>query len=175
MNSILMLLDQATSGSGETTATTSGTGSIWTLLISFGLIALVFYFFMLRPQKKQEKEAAQMRDSLQVGDEVTTIGGIIGRVVSIKDETFTLETSRDRTKMRFLRSAIKSVDVKAADLRAATKTPAETAPSEAASAETASTETVPAEETKNSKKSKKENKVKNTEADTKKSSDTETK
>ena len=175
-----MLLDQATSGSGETTATTSGTGSIWTLLISFGLIALVFYFFMLRPQKKQEKEAAQMRDSLQVGDEVTTIGGIIGRVVSIKDETFTLETSRDRTKMRFLRSAIKSVDVKAADLRAATKTPAETAPSEAASAETASTETastetVPAEETKNSKKSKKENKVKNTEADTKKSSDTETK
>ena len=175
MNSILMLLDQATSGSGETTATTSGTGSIWTLLISFGLIALVFYFFMLRPQKKQEKEAAQMRDSLQVGDEVTTIGGIIGRVVSIKDETFTLETSRDKTKMRFLRSAIKSVDVKAADLRAATKTPAETAPSEAASAETASTETVPAEETKNSKKSKKENKVKNTEADTKKSSDTETK
>ncbi len=175
MNSILMLLDQATSGSGETTATTSGTGSIWTLLISFGLIALVFYFFMLRPQKKQEKEAAQMRDSLQVGDEVTTIGGIIGRVVSIKDETFTLETSRDRTKMRFLRSAIKSVDVKAADLRAATKTPAETAPSEAASTETASTKTVPAEETKNSKKSKKENKVKNTEADTKKSSDTETK
>ena len=60
-----------------------------------------------------------MRDSLQVGDEVTTIGGVIGRVVSIKDETFTLETSRDRTKIRFLRSAIKSVDVKVADLRAA--------------------------------------------------------
>ena len=70
---------------------------------------------MLRPQKKQERKEAQMRDNLQVGDEVTTIGGIIGRVVSIKDETFTLETSRDRTKIRFVRNAIKSVDVKIAD------------------------------------------------------------
>ena len=56
-----------------------------------------------------------MRDNLQVGDEITTIGGIIGRVVSIKGETFTLETSRDRTKIRFVRSAIKSVDVRIAD------------------------------------------------------------
>ena len=95
-----------------------GLMSILSLIIPFALIAIVFYFFLIRPQKKQEKEAAQMRDSLQVGDEVTTIGGIIGRVVSIKDETFTLETSRDRTKMRFLRSAIKSVDVRVSDIRA---------------------------------------------------------
>lgn len=107
---------------GTAAATTTQQGglmSILSLIIPFALIAIVFYFFLIRPQKKQEKEAAQMRDSLQVGDEVTTIGGIIGRVVSIKDETFTLETSRDRTKMRFLRSAIKSVDVRVNDIRAA--------------------------------------------------------
>lgn len=107
---------------GTAAATTTQQGglmSILSLIIPFALIAIVFYFFLIRPQKKQEKEAAQIRDSLQVGDEVTTIGGIIGRVVSIKDETFTLETSRDRTKMRFLRSAIKSVDVRVSDIRAA--------------------------------------------------------
>lgn len=106
---------------GTAAATTTQQGglmSILSLIIPFALIAIVFYFFLIRLQKKQEKEAAQMRDSLQVGDEVTTIGGIIGRVVSIKDETFTLETSRDRTKMRFLRSAIKSVDVRVSDIRA---------------------------------------------------------
>ena len=77
------------------------------------------YFFMIRPQKKQEKKDAEMRDSLAVGDEVTTIGGIIGKVVSIKGETFVLETTKDKTKIRFLRGAIRSVDVKAADIAAA--------------------------------------------------------
>ena len=60
-----------------------------------------------------------MRDSLAVGDEVTTIGGIIGKVVSIKGETFVLETTKDRTKIRFLKGAIRNIDVKAADLAAA--------------------------------------------------------
>lgn len=153
MNSLLMFLDSAAA-----TDTTANSGSsIWSLIISFGLIIVVFYFFMIRPQKKQEKEAAQMRDSLQVGDEVTTIGGIIGRVVSIKDETFTLETSRDRTKMRFLRSAIKSVDVKAADLRAAAEAPAE---EKAAETEAPAVEEKPAENAKESKKAKKEKKSK---------------
>ena len=60
-----------------------------------------------------------MRDALAVGDEVTTIGGIIGKIVSIKGETFVLETTRDKTKIRFLKGAIRSVDVKAADIAAA--------------------------------------------------------
>ena len=60
-----------------------------------------------------------MRNALAVGDEVTTIGGIIGKVVSIKEETFVLETTKDRTKIRFLRGAIRSVDVKIADIVAA--------------------------------------------------------
>ena len=121
------------------------------LIPTLGMVViffLVFYFFAIRPQKKQERKEAQMRDSLQVGDEVTTIGGIIGRVVSIKDETFTLETSRDRTKIRFVRSAIKSVDVRIADRYAE----AEAAKAEEANAEEAAV----SEETKqDSKKGKK--------------------
>ena len=88
------------------------------IVMIVGLL-VVFYFFMIRPQKKQEKKDAEMRDSLQVGDEVTTIGGIIGKVVSIKGETFVLETTKDKTKIRFLKGAIRSVDVKAADIAAA--------------------------------------------------------
>ncbi len=89
--------------------------------LSIGMIVLLFvflYFFMIRPQKKQEKKDAEMRDALEVGDEVTTIGGIIGKVVSIKDQTFVLETTKDKTKIRFLKGAIRSVDVKASDLAA---------------------------------------------------------
>ena len=59
-----------------------------------------------------------MRDALEVGDEVTTIGGIIGKVVSIKEQTFVLETTKDKTKIRFLKGAIRTVDVKASDLAA---------------------------------------------------------
>ena len=88
--------------------------SIGTILIIV-LFVVVVYFMMIRPQKKQEKETKEMRDNLQVGDEITTIGGIIGKIVSIKEETITIETSHDRTKIRFLRSAVRSVDVKAED------------------------------------------------------------
>lgn len=84
-------------------------------LVPILLIFVAIYFFMIRPQRKQEKEASRMRDELSVGDEITTIGGIIGKVVSIKDETFVLETTKDRTRIRFLKSAVSRVDVKAED------------------------------------------------------------
>ena len=96
----------------------TGTSSLYTIGI-FVLIFVAMWFFMIRPQKKQEKRDAEMRNALAVGDEVTTIGGIIGKVVSIKDETFVLETTKDRTKIRFLKGAIRSVDVKIADVAAA--------------------------------------------------------
>lgn len=89
----------------------SSLGSILILVVMF----VALYFFMIRPQKKQEKEQNNMRNNLQVGDEITTIGGIIGKVVSIKEETVTIETSHDRTKIRILRSAVRNVDVKAED------------------------------------------------------------
>lgn len=88
-------------------------------IILMVVLFAALYFFMIRPQKKQEKKDAEMRNSLQVGDEVTTIGGIIGKVVSVKGETFVLETTKDKTKIRFLKGAIRTVDVKAADLAAA--------------------------------------------------------
>ena len=97
---------------------TNNNGSMLTLL-GFGGVLFLMYFLMIRPQKKQEKKDAEMRNALAVGDEVTTIGGIIGKVVSIKEETFVLETTKDRTKIRFLRGAIRSVDVKVADIAAA--------------------------------------------------------
>ena len=87
-------------------------------IFSIILIVVMFvalYFFMIRPQKKQEKEQNDMRNNLKVGYEINTIGGIIGKVVSIKEETVTIETSHDRTKIRILRSAVRNVDVKAED------------------------------------------------------------
>ena len=95
--------------------------STGSLVPIFGIVFLfvIMYFFMIRPQKKQQQQDAMMRESLAVGDEVTTIGSIIGKVVSIKEETFVLETTKDRTKIRFLKGAVRSIDVKIADIAAA--------------------------------------------------------
>ena len=76
---------------------------------------VAMYFLTIRPQKKAEKEANDMRNNLQIGDEITTIGGIIGRIVSIKEETCVIETSKNGTKIRILKTAVRSVDVKAED------------------------------------------------------------
>ena len=114
------------------------TGGGWITIVMFAGLMVLMYFFMIRPQKKQEeKKDAAMRDALAVGDEVTTIGGIIGKVVSIKEETFVLETTKDRTKIRFLKGAIRSVDVKIADIAAAQA--AEKAEKEAEATETTET------------------------------------
>ena len=94
-------------------------GGLWVTIVMVLLLFVFMYFFMIRPQKKQEKAANEMRDALQVGDEVTTIGGIIGKIVSIKDETLVLETTKQRTQIRFLKGAIRNVDVKVADAAAA--------------------------------------------------------
>ena len=101
--------------SGTTGSNSGNAGSMVVTIIMLVAVFVVFYFFGIRPQKKQEKAAAEMRNNLQVGDEITTIGGIIGKVVSIKDETCVIETSRERTKIRILRSAISRVDVRAED------------------------------------------------------------
>ncbi|MBE6620680.1 MAG: preprotein translocase subunit YajC [Ruminococcaceae bacterium] len=87
----------------------------WITLVMLALVFVAFYFFGIRPQKKQEQEANNMRNSLTIGDEITTIGGIIGRVVKITDETVVIETSKERTKLHILKNAIRSVDVHAAD------------------------------------------------------------
>ena len=99
-------------------------------LIGIVFLFVIMYFFMIRPQKRQQQQDAMMRDSLAVGDEVTTIGGIIGKVISIKEETFVLETTKEKTHIRFLKGAIRSVDVRIADLTGATETPVQETPAE---------------------------------------------
>lgn len=91
-----------------------GSSSLFSMLILIVPIVLVF-FFTSRSQKKRDNEQNTMRNNLTVGDEITTIGGIIGRVVSIKDETCVIETTHERTKIRILKTAISRVDVKAED------------------------------------------------------------
>ena len=84
----------------------------WIFMI--GLLVLM-YFIMIRPQQKKQKEEQKMRNNLRVGDELTTIGGIKGRVVAIKDDTVTIETSNDRTKIVFEKAAIGTVHTKHED------------------------------------------------------------
>lgn len=84
-------------------------------IIILVVMLIAMYFLTIRPQKKAEKEANDMRNNLEIGDEITTIGGIIGKVVSIKEETCVIETSKNGTKIRILKGAIRSVDVKAED------------------------------------------------------------
>lgn len=89
-----------------------------TMIIYLVLIVAFFYFFMIRPQKKQEKQTNDMRNSLEVGDDVTTIGGIIGKITHIKDDVVTIETGADRSKIRFKKSAIASVESKKGETKA---------------------------------------------------------
>ena len=99
-------------------AETEAAGNPYQSFMTIGMLVVMFvllYFFMIRPQKKQEKQVNEMRNSLVVGDEITTIGGIIGKIVSIKDETLVIETSRNGTKIRILKSAVRNVDVRAED------------------------------------------------------------
>ena len=83
-------------------------------MITIGRLVVMFvlvYFFMIRPQKKQQNEVQNMRDNLVVGDEITTIGGIIGKIISIKEETCMIETGKDKVRIRILKSAVRCVDV----------------------------------------------------------------
>ncbi len=102
---------------GEAEKTQGGSPG-WIMIVYIVLIVAFFYFFMIRPQKKQEKETANMRNSLEIGDEVTTIGGIIGRVTHIKDDVVTIESGADKNRLRIKRSAIATIDLKNGDVKA---------------------------------------------------------
>ena len=88
-------------GGGE-----GGGGSPWTMFLLLGGFGAVMYFTTIRPQKKRQKEEQAMRDELQIGDEITTLGGILGRIVTVKEDSLIIETGADRTKLRILRTAI---------------------------------------------------------------------
>ena len=86
---------------------------VLSLVIPFALLAVVFYFFIMRPQKKQQRETQQMRDSIARGDKVVTAGGIVGVVITVKDDMVLLESSGDKTKIQVQKWAISSILEKA--------------------------------------------------------------
>lgn len=88
------------------------TGSMVQLVITTVVIVIAFYFILIRPQSKKQKEEEDMRKNLEIGDEIITIGGIVGRVVSINDDTesMVIETGADRTKIRLKKWALSSVN-----------------------------------------------------------------
>ena len=72
------------------------------------LMFAMLYFFMIRPENKRKKEAQNMRDSLAVGDEITTIGGITGTICAVKENTIVIETGADRVRIEFTKWAVSS-------------------------------------------------------------------
>ncbi len=92
--------------------TTTG-GDMTGTIIMLVLMVAIFYFMMIRPESKRKKEAEQMRSSVKTGDKVTTIGGIVGTVVSVKDEKFVMETSADQVRIEFAKWAISTNDTAA--------------------------------------------------------------
>ena len=99
------LITTAYAESGSTTTTGGGMSSILMIVVMLA----IFYFLLIRPENKRKKQAEEMRSSLKKGDWLTTIGGVYGRVVSITDRTVVIETSEDRVRIEFLKSAIGSV------------------------------------------------------------------
>lgn len=78
------------------------------MLIMMAALFGAMYFFTIRPQKKQQKMEQEIRENTQIGDEITTIGGICGKVVSVKDDTIVIETGSDRVKIKFKKYAIQT-------------------------------------------------------------------
>lgn len=95
-------------GAAANPGATPTKGGNYSFLIIIVLMFVVMYFFTIRPQKKKQKEEQEMRDNINVGDEITTIGGICGRVVNVKEDSVVFETGPDRSKMKITRWAIQT-------------------------------------------------------------------
>jgi preprotein translocase subunit YajC len=87
----------------------TGQSSTISMVIMIVALVAVFYFFMIRPENKKKKKLQEMRDSLSVGDEITTIGGMLGKVVDIAKDTVTFETGEDRVRIQVTKWAISTV------------------------------------------------------------------
>lgn len=88
------------------TATPDAVQGGGSMIIMMVVMIAVFYFFLIRPENKKKKEANEMRNALKVGDNITTIGGVIGDIVSIKDESIIIETSADKVRVEFTKWAV---------------------------------------------------------------------
>ena len=99
MNFLWLMMPGGAAG-GETK------GGSWQMIALLVVMVGVMYFTMIRPQKKRQKEEQAMRDNISIGDDITTIGGIMGRVVTVKEDSIIIETGADRTKLRIIRTAV---------------------------------------------------------------------
>ena len=101
----------ALTGCAAADASADGTaaGGGYSMIIMIVLMVVIFYFFLIRPENKKKKQAEEMRSSLSVGDQITTIGGIIGRIVQVKSESIVFETSEDRVRMEVTKWAVSSI------------------------------------------------------------------
>lgn len=92
-----------------------GAGGLLISLLPIILMVAVFYFIVIRPQRKRDKENREMLASLTVGDNITTIGGICGKITSIREDIIIIEVGADKVKLVFERWAVRSVDKITAD------------------------------------------------------------
>ena len=88
----------------------------WSGIIMIVAMFAILYFLMIRPEQKRKKQAQQMRDSLKKGDMITTIGGIVGKIVMVKDNTIIIETSEDRVRMELTKWAVSTTGVQTSDV-----------------------------------------------------------
>ena len=114
MNKLMNLLADATAAAGTDVMAEMSTGAtIIYYAVQFLpmiLIFVIFYFMLIRPQRKKDKEAKQMLDNLKVGDRICTIGGIYGTIVRIKDQVLTIEVGEQKTQMMIARWAVRTVE-----------------------------------------------------------------
>jgi preprotein translocase subunit YajC len=89
-------------------ASTGGSG--FTTILMLVLMVAVFYFMLIRPENKRKKEAEQQRSALKTGDKITTIGGIVGTVVNVKEDKFVIETGADQVRIEFAKWALSTND-----------------------------------------------------------------
>ncbi len=93
---------------GATNAGGAGAAGAFMPIIMMVLMFVILWFFMIRPQRKKQKEEAKMRNNIQPGDEIMTIGGFFGRVISVKDDSIVIESVVDRSKQKIIRTAVQT-------------------------------------------------------------------
>ena len=99
----------ATDGAAAAGTDGAAAGGGLSMIIMMVALIAVFYFFMIRPENKRKKKAQEMRDNLSVGDTITTIGGIVGKIVNVKDNAIVIETSEDRVRIQLTKWSVSSV------------------------------------------------------------------
>ncbi len=105
--------------SGAALEQTGGAGGGASMIIMVVLLIVVFYFMLIRPENKKKKAAAKMRSELAIGDQITTIGGVVGTICAVKEDTIVIETSADRVRMEFAKWAVSTKGTQATENTAA--------------------------------------------------------